>query len=76
MAVAGMYVTVVKTTSLAVGLLTLATLAVAQSETAAPGVGTKIPAFSLPDQDGNRQTFESIRGPKGAMLVFYRSADW
>jgi peroxiredoxin len=22
------------------------------------------------------QTFESIRGPKGAMLVFYRSADW
>jgi len=41
-----------------------------------PDVGSRIPEFGLPDQNGVRQTFESVRGPKGAMLVFYRSADW
>ena len=39
-------------------------------------VGSKIPAFEAKDQNGKVQTFESIRGPKGAFLVFYRSADW
>ena len=39
-------------------------------------VGSKIPAFEARDQKGMVQTFESIRGPKGAFLVFYRSADW
>ena len=39
-------------------------------------VGSKIPAFEARDQKGKVQTFESIRGPKGAFLVFYRSADW
>ncbi|MGO8990432.1 MAG: hypothetical protein ACLQGU_21270 [bacterium] len=39
-------------------------------------VGSKIPAFEAKDQRGMVQTFESIRGPKGAFLVFYRSADW
>lgn len=38
--------------------------------------GDRIPAFSLPDQNGKLQTFESLRGPKGAMIVFHRSADW
>jgi hypothetical protein len=39
-------------------------------------VGSKIPAFEAKDQKGTVKTFESIRGPKGAFLVFYRSADW
>jgi hypothetical protein len=39
-------------------------------------VGSKIPAFEAKDQKGMMQTFEKIRGPKGAFLVFYRSADW
>ena len=39
-------------------------------------VGSKIPAFEAKDQKGMVRTFESIRGPKGAFLVFYRSADW
>jgi hypothetical protein len=39
-------------------------------------VGEKIPPFEAKDQQGKVQTFESIRGPKGAFLVFYRSADW
>ena len=39
-------------------------------------VGSKIPAFEAKDQKGMVQSFESIRGPKGAFLVFFRSADW
>jgi hypothetical protein len=41
-----------------------------------PEVNARIPDFSLPDQNGMVQTLKSITGPKGAMLVFYRSADW
>jgi len=43
---------------------------------AGPNVGERIPAFEATDQHGRRQTFESLRGPKGALLVFFRSADW
>jgi len=39
-------------------------------------VGERVPDFSLPDQNGKVWTLRSIMGPKGAMLVFYRSADW
>jgi len=41
-----------------------------------PAVGEVVPAFSAPDQNGHTQTLASISGPKGAMLVFFRSADW
>ena len=41
-----------------------------------PQVGERVPDFSLPDQNGKTQTLQSIMGPKGAMLVFVRSADW
>jgi peroxiredoxin len=41
-----------------------------------PDVGKKIPSFEAQDQNGKTQTLASIAGPKGAMLVFYRSADW
>jgi hypothetical protein len=41
-----------------------------------PEVNATIPGFSLLDQNGVPQTLASIAGPKGAMLVFYRSADW
>jgi peroxiredoxin len=41
-----------------------------------PRVGATVPDFSLADQHGKRQTLQSIMGPKGAMIVFYRSADW
>ena len=39
-------------------------------------VGTKIPHFELTDHRGKRQTFETLRGPKGLLLLFHRSADW
>jgi hypothetical protein len=41
-----------------------------------PQVGDRVPDFSLKDQNGKDWTLQSIMGPKGAMLVFIRSADW
>ena len=41
-----------------------------------PQVGARVPDFSLKDQHGKTWTLQSVRGPNGAMLVFYRSADW
>jgi hypothetical protein len=41
-----------------------------------PNVGQKVPSFRLQDQNGKERTLASIMGPKGALLVFYRSADW
>jgi hypothetical protein len=41
-----------------------------------PQVGERVPDFSLNDQNGKTWTLQSIMGPKGAMLVFVRSADW
>ena len=39
-------------------------------------MGESVPEFRLQDQNGAVQTLRSILGPKGALLVFYRSADW
>lgn len=41
-----------------------------------PQVGERVPDFNLQDQNGRHQTLSSIMGPRGAMLVFVRSADW
>ena len=44
--------------------------------TLGPQIGTRVPDFALKDQNGKAWTLQSVMGPKGAMLVFYRSADW
>jgi hypothetical protein len=41
-----------------------------------PAVGDKIPPFKASDQNSEIRDFESIRGPKGALILFFRSADW
>ena len=41
-----------------------------------PQVGERVPDFTLKDQNGKIWTLQSIMGPKGAMIVFYRSAEW
>jgi hypothetical protein len=41
-----------------------------------PQVGERVPDFNLKDQNGSSWTLQSIMGSKGAMLVFFRSADW
>ena len=44
--------------------------------TTGPAVGAAVPAFEAHDQNGRLQSLKTIAGPKGAMLVFFRSADW
>ena len=41
-----------------------------------PQIGNRIPAFSGTDQVGTLRTLDTSAGPKGLMLVFFRSADW
>jgi cytochrome oxidase Cu insertion factor (SCO1/SenC/PrrC family) len=41
-----------------------------------PQVGERVPDFKLVDQSGEARTLKSVLGPKGALLVFFRSADW
>ncbi|HET9384130.1 MAG TPA: hypothetical protein VFO67_03210 [Gemmatimonadales bacterium] len=41
-----------------------------------PQVGQRVPDFNLRDQTGRMRNLQSIMGPRGAMLVFFRSADW
>lgn len=60
-------------------LCAVAAMAAAQNQPApktGPAVGSRIPDFSAADQDGRIRSFENLRGEKGVMLVFYRSADW
>jgi hypothetical protein len=39
-------------------------------------VGQKAPNFSARDEFGHAQTLESLKGPNGTVLLFFRSADW
>jgi cytochrome oxidase Cu insertion factor (SCO1/SenC/PrrC family) len=41
-----------------------------------PNVGQKIPPFEARDQNGRAQTFETLKGKQGLVLLFVRSADW
>ena len=63
-----------------VAMIALATASVlAQQpklETLGPHVGTRVQEFSGVDQFGKTHTLQSLLGPEGLMLVFYRSADW
>ena len=41
-----------------------------------PAAGALAAEFSLVDQFGQRRNLESLMGPQGLTLVFFRSADW
>lgn len=45
-------------------------------ETLGPKVGATVPDFTLHDQTDQARALSSLLGPKGAILVFFRSADW
>jgi cytochrome oxidase Cu insertion factor (SCO1/SenC/PrrC family) len=45
-------------------------------QTLGPQVGSRVPDFTLLDQKRQSRTLTSLLGPKGLMLVFFRSADW
>ncbi|HZB89726.1 MAG TPA: redoxin domain-containing protein [Terracidiphilus sp.] len=60
-------------------LLGLALLAPTTSVAQTPGglqPGAQAPAFSLRDQAGKKQDLNSLAGPNGLLLLFFRSADW
>ncbi len=52
------------------------TPAVVDTSKIGPQVGAAMPAFEGVDQFGKSHTLSSVYGPKGAMVVFFRSADW
>ncbi len=54
----------------------LTTLALADHVPTGPAVGATIPALEINDLNGKPQTLASLTGPKGLMLVFFRSSDW
>lgn len=56
--------------------LLMAVPAYAQDSQQALAQGDQIPAFSLQDQNGDTQSASDLYGDKGAVIVFYRSADW
>ena len=68
-------------------LLSIAVLALssgqekpAAADSVAPAIGLEIgqpaPAFALTDQFGHEQSNQTLRGPKGTVILFFRSADW
>jgi peroxiredoxin len=57
-------------------MLLLGAALIAAAISTGPDVGAKIPGFSLLDQTGKTRDFAALKGPKGLVLVFFRSADW
>jgi len=39
-------------------------------------IGQRAPTFALPDQFGHEQSNQTLKGSKGTVLLFFRSADW
>jgi cytochrome oxidase Cu insertion factor (SCO1/SenC/PrrC family) len=39
-------------------------------------IGQPAPTFALPDQFGQQQSNETLKGLNGTVLLFFRSADW
>ena len=60
------------------GTLDDATIRAASIELMSIGltVGQKAPDFSARDQFGRTQTLDTLKGPQGTVLLFFRSADW
>jgi hypothetical protein len=62
------------------GMLSAATVATAAQQvdvsSLGPQVGERVTDFRLVDQQGRTQSIAGAAGPKGTMVVFFRSADW
>jgi cytochrome oxidase Cu insertion factor (SCO1/SenC/PrrC family) len=39
-------------------------------------IGQQAPAFALTEQFGHEQSNQTLKGLKGTVIVFFRSADW
>jgi len=56
-------------------MLWLAAASVFAAGDVGPPTGSRFPAFKLPDQNGQIHTLRSFMGPKGAVILFNRSAE-
>jgi hypothetical protein len=72
----GLQVLMRKTLSFGLAVALTALAQISRPAKTGPVVGEVVPAFSATDQTGRTQTLASVMGTKGAMLVFFRSADW
>ena len=50
--------------------------ALASAPATGPATGARVPAFELRDQHNAVRTLVDLKGPRGLVLVFFRSADW
>jgi len=41
-----------------------------------PAAGSMMPDFRVPDEHGNPHRLKDLLGPNGALILFFRSADW
>jgi peroxiredoxin len=64
-----------RTSILALALFLQANVSLAQ-EPAGLRPGAKAPEFTLHDQTGKQQSLQTLAGPNGLLLLFFRSADW
>ena len=72
----GLVISVTMKAAFVVCVATLGLLSGIDVSKLGPQVGEQVPDFVLKNQTGKMWTRQSIMGPKGAMLVFFRSADW
>jgi hypothetical protein len=62
--------------AICIGLVAIVAAQPPDPQTLGPKIGERVPEFSLTDQHGTTRSLKSTFGPKGAVLVFFRSADW
>ena len=58
------------------GLALLAPTASVSQQLGGLEAGAQAPPFSLRDQAGKKQSLNTLAGPNGLLLLFFRSADW
>ena len=71
-----MYAVLVSMAAAGVLAATIAAHQPVDPQTLGPKIGERLIDFSLPDQHGVTRSLRSLVGPKGVVLVFFRSADW
>jgi cytochrome oxidase Cu insertion factor (SCO1/SenC/PrrC family) len=71
-----MYAVLVSMAAAGVLAATIAAQQPVDPQTLGPKIGERLIDFSLPDQHGVTRSLRSLVGPKGVVLVFFRSADW
>jgi hypothetical protein len=62
--------------SIVIGIVFVTAVCGQSARDPGPAVGSRVADFTAVDQDGRPRSLHSLMGPRGLMLVFFRSADW